>query len=284
VLALQKLVMLTLRPYIYRELPGWGKLHALALDFRKERFWRGAPIVEMRGKDHGYVTTLDLSYWQDRTTYFLGRWHDARLVSLAKAYIEPTGTVVDVGANKGSFSLVASRLAKKVIAFEPNPRMADLIRRDIARNQISNIHVQQCGLGDANATSILSVPAHNAGEASFSQLSSSGEKVSANIRRGDEMLASETPSFIKVDVEGFETRAIAGLQHTIRRCRPIITTEIVRIHLERCGSSPEELTSLLVSLGYDGHTLGLKRSASGPSFTLEALNLSSNCDAVWFPR
>jgi FkbM family methyltransferase len=36
----------------------------------------------------------------------------------------------------------------------------------------------------------------------------------------DELLADETPTFIKMDIEGFELEALAGAQDSIRRCRP----------------------------------------------------------------
>lgn len=281
---LQKLIVLMLRPYISRELRGWGKLQAIALDYRRDWLWRDAPVVTMRGKEHGYVTALDLSHWQDRSTFFLGRWHDARLMSFATAYIKPGDTIIDVGANRGSFSLYASKIAGKVISFEPNPKVIEKLKSDIARNGIKNIVIEQCGLGDRDDELPLHIPTYNSGEASFGVIQNAELRL-AQIRRGDEILRNEKPAFIKMDVEGFETKVIAGLRESIARHKPIIVTEVIRHQLERCGSSPEELSRSLVSLGYRGHRLGLTRTQSGLSFSLDPLDLSSKgFDAAWLPN
>ena len=45
----------------------------------------------------------------------------------------------------------------------------------------------------------------------------------------DELLADESPTFIKMDIEGFELEALAGVAATIRRCRPIMAITVYHL-------------------------------------------------------
>ena len=107
---MQSIIILTVRPYVIRELPGWGKLYAFVAGHTRDWLWAGAPVKTIRGKLHGYVLQLDLSKWSDRSTYFLGRWYDLEIQLFMADMIGPGDTVVDIGANRGNFALAASRL------------------------------------------------------------------------------------------------------------------------------------------------------------------------------
>jgi hypothetical protein len=58
--------------------------------------------------------------------------------------------VLDIGANIGAFSILASKKAKHVFAVEP--LYADIIRKNIAINEINNITVLETGLGIGKQT------------------------------------------------------------------------------------------------------------------------------------
>jgi hypothetical protein len=96
------------RPYIRRELPGWGKLfHWLKLGGinNVNPHWRSAPTYTARGKWHGYRMKLDLRDDLDRSTYFLGRYYDSNVQLLLDRLLKPGDTLLDVGANVGSTTL-----------------------------------------------------------------------------------------------------------------------------------------------------------------------------------
>lgn len=61
----------------------------------------------------------------------------------------------------------------------------------------------------------------------------------------------DPPTLIKLDIEGWEVRALRGAERTIRERRPIIVCEVNRGALERAGTSPEELRALLTGYGYE---------------------------------
>ena len=107
-------------------------------------------------------------------------------------------------------------------------------------------------------------------------------KFSVPVHLGDDALASEDPSFIKIDVEGFETSVILGLIKIIERCSPIIVTEVSASHLERAGSSVEKLKSVMERLGYCGFKLTLRKINRRYDWCLADFDPSkSDYDAVW---
>jgi FkbM family methyltransferase len=284
----QNVIIATLRPYVVRELPGWGKLYRLVGDYRKDWLWAAAPAKTMRGKLHNYVMHLDLSKWADRSAYFLGRWYDLQGQLFASDVLRPGDTVVDVGANRGMFALTASHLvgkSGKVICFEPNPNCQTILERDISSNRIENITVCRFGLGDREDELTLSVPTFNSGEGTFGSPSTSDDvsyKVRARVKRGDQVLADERVSLIKIDVEGFECNVIAGLAETIKRDKPIIMTEVFPSRLAACGHSVEKLQALMKNLDYHGFTIDLSKQSGTYTWRLarfEAPNVV--CDAVW---
>jgi len=201
-------------------------------------------------------------------------------------------TVVDIGANRGMFALAASSLvgkAGKVICFEPNPNCAKVLEREIASNSIKNIVIYQVGLGSLEAVLILSVPTVNWGEGTFGTPAYCDEmtyQVSVPVKRGDQMLAQERPSLIKIDVESFECNVIAGLAGTIARHRPIIATEVVPAHLSRCGSSVAELKGLMEELEYRGFTIDLAKERGRYNWRLHPFRMheKESCDVLWVPR
>jgi len=270
-----------------RELPGWGYLYNFAADFRSEWLWAGAPVREMRGRISGYTTRHDLSKWSERGTYFLGRWHDLGMQSFVTDVIGSTKTIVDVGANRGEFSLFASNVVKqgKVISFEPNPQCRDTLENDISRNSITNIEVIPAGLSERAATLTMSIPSGHSVEGTFSKLDGPNVvTILSQVVVGDEVLERETPALFKIDVEGFECKVIAGIVETIARCRPIIITEVERVHLERCGDSPEKLRNLIEGQGYEGYCLRLQKRAGKYTWALSPMDMKQGFDAVWVPR
>jgi FkbM family methyltransferase len=284
----QNIIILTVRPYVIRELPGWGKLFALALDYRRDWLWAGAPSKTIRQKSLGHVLELDLSQWADRSTYFLGRWHNLEMQRFMSDVIKPGDTVVDIGANRGNFALAASHLLGnmgKVLCFEPNPNCIRILDNAVTSNHIENMFIYPVGLGDREEELTLSVPTVNSGEGTFGRPAYGNEltyQVRAQVKVGDKLLANERPSLIKIDVEGFECKVIAGLAETIGRNHPIVLTEVIPTLLERCDASVADLMALMQRFGYQGFKLGLKKEHGRYDWQLISFDPRDGAlDAVW---
>jgi hypothetical protein len=71
--------------------------------------------------------------------------------------------------------------------------------------------------------------------------------------RGDDVLdpSDERPLLIKLDVEGYELKALRGMIMTIRTRRPAILTELNGELLAQSGDSPGAIFDILHPLGYE---------------------------------
>ncbi len=249
--SMQALIIGLARPYILRELPGWGYVYRWAVGDERQRewFWAEAPSLTVRGKLHGFEMKLDLSHWSDRSTFFLGRWIDLHNQLFMLDLLEPGNTVVDVSAHRGSFALVASRLVGrrgKVVCFDADPHNTAHVERDIAANGIANIVVERAGLND-------------------------------------QALAQEHPALIKMGGDDDEFRVIAELSQTIERDHPVLLTEVPPARRAQRDQSMLQLMTLLAARGYSGFTLVLRRHGLSHRWGLAPLHGGLRArNAVWF--
>jgi FkbM family methyltransferase len=202
----------------------------------------------------GFSFELDLSdlagwyvYWGFRDPS-----HEA-LVHLCR----PGATVFDVGANIGVTALRcahATGQAGKVLAIEPDPLNVARLRAHIARNQVPNIEILECALGDREGEVGLGVPdVHNRGR---NRVETSPSLKTADVRMTTldkiaEMHPHLGPTLLKLDVEGYETRVLRGGLVFIATFRPVIFIEVVDNQLQYQGSSSSELLSLLEGQDYN---------------------------------
>lgn len=283
----QKLIIAAVAPYIRAELPKWGRVYRTMVgSFEREPFWSGAPVRAVKNKLYGFSTLCDLSRWPERQTFFLRRWFDLPAQLLILGAAGRGGTVVDIGANRGQFTLAAASIVGpcgQIISFEPNPSQAEILRRDLERNGIRNVALHEIGLGDEDAILPLCVPHVNSGNASFGGFASEGDIVEGlRVRVGDDVLEGTKPDLIKIDVEGFELRVLRGLRRLITSARPIILTEVVPEHLARCGTSAGELFEFMEGFGYRGAGVSTRRRGRHQALSFCAPQLSS--DVVWVPK
>lgn len=145
------------------------------------------------------------------------------------------GTFIDVGANTGIYSVMASVVAssKDVIAFEPLPPVLDILRKNLAINHLQDkVKVHEVALSDKNGVASLHIPNPSHGlvetsaslESDFQQAHSI---IEVPVKRFDDMNVSNFIGVIKADIEGHEYAFLNGARETIMRDRPIIFAEVV---------------------------------------------------------
>lgn len=132
---------------------------------------------------------------------------------------EPIRTVLDVGANVGSWSLMAADLLPEasIYALEVVPGTAAKLRARVGQHQ----RIKSFDLGLAAETGTLTMQYHEAASthATFTEYPHSwaGERIECPVMRGDEFLTREgigRLDFLKLDVEGAEHLVLQGLdQH-----------------------------------------------------------------------
>jgi FkbM family methyltransferase len=172
-------------------------------------------------------------------------------VKLLRFLVDPKRNAVDAGANKGAYTYFLARLARRVFAFEPNPKMFKILRRSMAKN----VTASPAALSDRPGSAVLRIPrtrrggySNQGGSLSSAKISEDYGSVTVETKRLDDVDLGDV-GFIKIDVEGFEQEVIDGAAATIRRCRPTMLIELE----ERYTKVPIE-TALrhILDLGYCG--------------------------------
>ena len=96
-------------------------------------------------------------------------WYEPKIVDLLRPYLRPEVHFFDVGAHVGQYSLLASPLVAQVHAFEANPDTAKLLRRNVSRNGLANVLVNETAVVEkpGGMISFYDGPAGNSGGASL---------------------------------------------------------------------------------------------------------------------
>lgn len=130
---------------------------------------------------------------------------------------------VDVGANVGYYTLVASKLVGamgRVYAIEPVPSTATLLRVNVKLNGCSNVVVYEVAAWSTRGSLTLKIPASMYGYASAVR---EGASVTVCASTLDDILQDEASiHLIKIDVEGAELDVLKGAQSVLRRTRYVV--------------------------------------------------------------
>jgi FkbM family methyltransferase len=163
----------------------------------------------------GAKLTCNIRDFIQRRIYFF-KIYEPNLTYLFINTIRAGDVVVDIGANIGYFSLLASQLvgsAGKVIAVEAAPETFNLLRRNIERNACRNIQlVNVAATLEETSVVIVRSQAHNSGaheiriSSALGQSDVPGRPVSALV--GNDL---SRVHFIKIDIEGSEAPVLEDI-------------------------------------------------------------------------
>lgn len=180
-------------------------------------------------------------------------------IKALRANIRPGDIVVDCGANKGSYIWTLSRAVGrrgKVIAFEPQPRLADYLRQMVSSCDLKNVHIEEKGVSNHSGRMPLFVP--DGGSSPSASLEQS-LKQRANcasypveVVTLDEYFANREHkiSAIKIDVEGHEFSVLRGARKILEQDAPLLVFECEQRHLS--GITVGEILDWLRAIGYEG--------------------------------
>jgi FkbM family methyltransferase len=159
-----------------------------------------------------------------------GRFYEPEELKIIAEYFKG-GVFLDVGANVGNHSVYALKFlgAQRVVAIEPNPDAYNILRVNIALNDLSGRFVHHAvGLSDGERRAGIICNQDNLGWTALDESDASG---GLRVVTGDSLVGDETISFVKIDVEGMEIAVLRGLEQTVNRFRPPIFIEICDPHL-----------------------------------------------------
>jgi FkbM family methyltransferase len=209
-----------------------------------------------RARIFGSVFELDLDDLIQRQIYFgVAEPHETRLV---RNYLRPGMTFVDVGANVGYYTALAASLVTgsggRVIAFEPSPYAFGRLRSMVLDNGLELVTAIHAGLGEVagRLNLYLGIGSHNHAPTMIPHENSEATDVRVTtLDEEAERLGIERIDMIKIDVEGYEPKVLAGAQRLLREGRiRAMLCEFNEHWLSRAGSSPQALERAIRDAGF----------------------------------
>lgn len=151
---------------------------------------------------------------------------EKKITNLFKQFIKPNQIVIDCGSYIGTHTLTMSNLAGKVYAFEPQPLVANCIRKTLQAKMLENVVFTEVAC--SNQIGVDNIYTNNDGDASLSGIRDYKftTKFKCNLDTLDNMIPNnERISLIKIDVEGSEWEVLSGAKRIIKSSKPIIILE-----------------------------------------------------------
>lgn len=132
--------------------------------------------------------------------------------------------IVDVGANLGVTSMIASRMRPlaAIIAFEPSPKAFRCLSKTFHYNEVKNCKLINKALGN-KVGSVSFVEAEFLAGSYLASEAAEASNVEVELTTLDtvvEEMKLARLDFIKIDVEGFELDVLQGASQTIQNFKP----------------------------------------------------------------
>ncbi|WP_030022515.1 FkbM family methyltransferase [Streptomyces monomycini] len=269
---------------------------------------RDHPRIRRARTRFGATFVTDTRDLIQRYIYLFGVW-EPHLTRWLEHRLRPGDVFVDVGANIGYYSLLASRLVGTegaVVALEASPDFHRVLRKQVAINGYGNVRAVNAAISDREEMlTFILASSHNMGANSIVPYAGEAEstfEVAAqplsDVLSPDELARARV---IKIDVEGAEGSVVRGLIPLLDQLRPDaeLAIEVTPQRMLELGESAEELLGALRTNGFHMYRLpndytasrypaALRREAEVPirwrePVTEESELLFSRVDAEYLP-
>lgn len=187
------------------------------------------------------------------------------IISFITSNLQAGDCFIDVGANIGLFSLLASPVVAAdglVLSFEPTGDTFKRFDENIRHNGITNINAHKIALSDHEGVAAFNVSTdgHDAFNSfALPQHGDNYREETVEVKMldwfFDKMEPYKNRILMKVDVEGWEYNVVKGAEKILRELSPVI---VIEFNDENTKNSPfkcRDVYSLISSYGYTLFTL-----------------------------
>jgi FkbM family methyltransferase len=145
-------------------------------------------------------------------------------------FLRPEDLFVDVGANVGAYTVLASGVAgARTLAVEPSPSSFDYLTQNIRLNDLTaKVTAVNAALGRKEGR--LKLTAGLGTENYVCANPNDADALEVKAMTLDTVLSGLSPTLMKIDVEGFETEVLAGATETLPRA------SLEALIIERAGN------------------------------------------------
>lgn len=185
--------------------------------------------------------------------------HRAGIMGAGEAHLlrkltEKGMQVVDIGANIGLYTLLFAKLvgnAGRVFAFEPEPNLFSALCDNCATNAVLNVSPFQIAAGDSKGRAKFQRSILNSGDNRLGETKTDVKSIEVEVARLDDLLPVRNVQFIKLDVQGHELAAMAGMQEVIASSPDVrVFFEFSPGGLRAANTPPESLLSFFRERGF----------------------------------
>lgn len=181
--------------------------------------------------------------------YYCGL-HEFEDMSFVLHFLRETDFFADIGANVGSFTLLAAcERGADTLSVEPVPSTFKILKKNIDLNQLHNwVSLYNVALGSEK------------GSVEFTQNNDTTNHVASQhdentaivtVETFDRLVELEKPTLIKINVEGYEQEVLIGMENALKN--DFLKAIIIQLNGNgtRYGHSDEETHLQLVSYGFE---------------------------------
>ncbi len=163
----------------------------------------------------------------------------------ALEFVPERKLVIDGGANVGAWTKLMAAHFESVHSFEPNPEVCACLRRNVIEWEVSDrVTIYPNAISDCFER--VAVTTKDNRRTVTGRVTGQGDIACVTI---DSLDLSEC-SFLKLDVEGYEHKALKGAEETIARFRPWVMIENEPSKLPP-GQARTAAEDLLIAYGYE---------------------------------
>ncbi len=223
----------------------------------------------------GLLLLLDQRNAVDRNLLIKGRWEGRQLDTLLSLARSASGAgrpmiFCDIGSHGGLYAMAMQRtgLFNRIVAFEPDPVNVVQLRANLFINGLlDRIEVAEVAASDSagDIDFFVAIASHRGGSSiGVHDNAPMSHKVTVKAMQADDVIAaSGMTAVIKIDVETYEMKVLAGLKRTLAENDCILQIEIFADNID-------PVTRELASLGYErfktiAHDHYFRRSTTAPA-------------------
>ncbi len=252
-----------------------GKLiRKLLPDFRLSNFLLRTAGSQKEVVVNGKRMFVDLWDSAVSTHLFVSKTWEPEETRLVSSLLREGDVFVDVGANMGYFTLVASDAvgkSGKVFAFEPEPKNFSLLRKNVQANKCANARCEQKAVTASDHPVELFLSSFNYGDHRIFQ-----SRDDDNYNRGAQRARTQVQGvaldsyfapgtridFIKMDVQGAEYFALQGMKRVLRDNPDVVLVMEFWPHgLHEAGVEPARLLEEIEALSFVSYRTGAGKLA-----------------------
>ncbi|MDB5136111.1 MAG: FkbM family methyltransferase [Mucilaginibacter sp.] len=182
--------------------------------------------------------------------------HEFNDMAFLLHFLNSEDVFFDVGANVGSYTLLASGVCKSnSIAIEPVKSTFDLLNQNIKLNNLQDrVSTINAAAGAVEGTITFTSDQDTTNHVTAENEANDPGTINVPVIAIDSWLTGNSPSLIKIDVEGYETEVLKGMGNTLN----LFTLKAIIIELNgsggRYGYNEEEIHQLLLAKKFKPYT------------------------------